>query len=78
MPLAPEYVPAAHSVGATAPSSGGKGKPGRPPKVKAAWRPGDPKRDWDLTDYHWYCVECSKERGEKDPNEAAVAANAFN
>ena len=27
------------------------------------WRPGDPRRTWDLSNFIWYCSHCEEERG---------------
>ena len=44
--------------------AGGKLGPFGRPRV-AGWRPGDPKRTWDLTNFTWYCGECEKQRAAK-------------
>ena len=44
---------------------------GRPRSL--AWRPGDPKRTWDLRDFSWYCSHCVQAREEKAKEEAATA-----
>ena len=44
---------------------------GRPRSL--AWRPGDPKRTWDLHDFSWYCSHCQHARSEKVEGSAAMS-----
>ena len=46
--------------GAGAPAGASAGAAGRKPAPPAPqWRPGDPKRVWELKQFHWYCADCA-------------------
>ena len=47
---------------------------GRPRSL--AWRPGDPKRTWNLRDFSWYCSHCEQARDEKAKQAAAMAEDS--